>query len=134
MPLTWQSVVLSDEHLEFLTQSSELFLVGMEMKRREQQLARSAYPNIARSISEEFSSTGGELTSQSDRANRNKDMQDDYPSPKEKDKDEEVIKVFDGESNLHARTGAYYILDMLRRINLNPYFPIESIRIPTVSI
>lgn len=70
----------------------------MEMKRREQTMARNVYPGIARSISEEFSSTAGELTSQSERATRTKDMQDDYPSPKEKDKDEEVIKVYDGES------------------------------------
>ncbi|XP_022709842.1 diacylglycerol kinase theta-like isoform X2 [Varroa jacobsoni] len=78
-------------------------IIGMEMKGREQTMARNTYPSIARSISEEFSSTAGELTSQSERATRTKDMQDDYPSPKEKDKDEEVIKVYDGNASMKRR-------------------------------
>lgn len=67
-------------------------IIGVEMRRRET-LARATYPSIARSISEEFSSTGDLKSKEFD----------DYPSPKEKDKDEEMIKVYDGNASMKRR-------------------------------
>ncbi|XP_064473132.1 diacylglycerol kinase theta-like isoform X2 [Ornithodoros turicata] len=67
-------------------------IIGVEMRRRET-MARSTYPSIARSISEEFSSTGDLKSKEFD----------DYPSPKEKDKDEEIIKVYDGNASMKRR-------------------------------
>ncbi|CAN7936885.1 unnamed protein product [Ixodes hexagonus] len=67
-------------------------IIGVEMRRRET-LARATYPSIARSISEEFSSTGDLKSKEFD----------DYPSPKEKDKDEEIIKVYDGNASMKRR-------------------------------
>ncbi|GFT58750.1 diacylglycerol kinase theta [Nephila pilipes] len=62
-------------------------IIGVEIKKRD--VLKIC---ITRSISEEFSP--GEC--------RNKDF-DDYPSPKEKDKDDEVIKVYDGNASLKRR-------------------------------
>ncbi|XP_049273174.1 diacylglycerol kinase theta isoform X2 [Rhipicephalus sanguineus] len=67
-------------------------IIGVEMRRRET-LARATYPSIGKSISEEFSSTGDLKSKEFD----------DYPSPKEKDKDEEIIKVYDGNASMKRR-------------------------------
>ncbi|GBM10457.1 hypothetical protein AVEN_263366-1 [Araneus ventricosus] len=62
-------------------------IIGVEIKKRD--VLKIC---ITRSISEEFSP--GEC--------RNKEF-DDYPSPKEKDKEDEVIKVYDGNASLKRR-------------------------------
>ncbi|XP_067138852.1 diacylglycerol kinase theta [Centruroides vittatus] len=66
-------------------------IIGVQSRRRETTSLSSHY--VARSISEEFSSTS-DL--------KNKEF-DDYPSPKEKDKDEELIKVYDGNGSMKRK-------------------------------
>ncbi|RWS13942.1 diacylglycerol kinase theta-like protein [Dinothrombium tinctorium] len=62
-------------------------IIGVQNKRK----TESGSP---RSASEEFSAQD---------QSRQKDI-DEYPSPKDKDKDEEIIKVYDGNSSMRRRT------------------------------